>query len=379
MKGVRKLNIENVVKSKLEIIKSIRRELNKNAELSFKEYKTSDIIKKYLNESHIETKNCFNTGVIGILNKDESCIGLRADMDALPVNGVSHACGHDFHMAATLGTAIVLKEIGFSKNVKFIFQPGEENTGGALPMINEGVLENPDVKYIIGFHVWPGLPVGKIEAVSGPSMGSVDDFNIEFTGKGGHAAMPYLCKNPIYPAIELIQSFNTKVLTENDPLNPFVLTFASINAGSACNVISDKAKVLGTVRTFNHELRKKMKEDLIKSSEICAEKYNCSVKVKYEDGYPPLINDKGLTEDFISHAKGILGDENVLPLTKSFAAEDFSFFAEKVPSVHFRLGISENELGNEVLHSVNFTGSDNALYYAVILAASFIIKLADKI
>lgn len=368
-----------MVKSKFELITSIRKELNENAELSFKEYKTSDIIKKYLNEYGIETKSCFNTGVIGILNKDESCIGLRADMDALPVNGVSHACGHDFHMAAAIGTAIVLKELGFSKNVKFIFQPGEENTGGALPMINEGVLESPDVKYIIGFHVWPGLPVGQIEAVSGASMGSVDDFNIEFTGKGGHAAMPYLCKNPIYPAIELIQSFNTKVLTENDPLNPFVVTFASINAGNACNVISDKAKVLGTVRTFEHELRKKLKEDLIKSSEICAEKYNCTVKVNYEDGYPPLINDKELTDNFIEHAKGILGEKNVLPLTKSFAAEDFSFFAEKVPSVHFRLGIAENELGNEVLHSVNFTGSDNALYYAVMLTVSFIIKLADKI
>lgn len=371
------MNIEDIVKDKFEMIKFIRKELHDNAELSFREYKTRDIIKRHLETLGIKTNSCFNTGVVGILNNDEKCIALRADMDALPVNGVSHACGHDFHMAAVIGTAMVLKEIGFSKNVKFIFQPGEEDTGGALPMIREGVLSNPDVECVIGFHVWPGLPVGKIEATSGPSMGSVDDFTIKFIGKGGHAAMPYLCSNPIYPAIELIQSFNNKAIIENDPLNPFVVTFASINAGNACNVIADEAELLGTVRTFDGKLREKVKKDLIKTAELCAEKYSCTLKAEYEVGYPPLINDKGLAEAFIEHAGKLLGAENVLPLTKSFAAEDFSFFAEKVPSVHFRLGISEGGKGNEILHSAKFDGSDNSLYYAVLLAASFIVRLSE--
>ncbi len=379
MKGVLNLNIEAVVKENLEVFKAIRKELHENAELSFKEYNTSDIIKKYLNSFGLEVKTCFNTGVVGTLNNEKKCIGIRADMDALPVNGVSHACGHDFHMAAVLGTALVLKQMGFSKNVKFIFQPGEEDSGGALPMIKEGVLEEPEVEYMISLHVWPGLPVGKIEAASGPSMASVDDFTITFTGKGGHAAVPYLCRNPIYPAIELIQSFNNKKIIENDPLNPFIVTFASLNSGNACNVISDEAKIMGTVRTFDAGLRKKIKGQLIKTAELCAEKFGCSVETEYEEGYPPLINDKALAEKFIKHAEKILGHENVLPLTRSFTAEDFSFFAERVPSVHFRLGISQGEIGNEILHSSNFDGSDDSLYYAVLLAASFIAELSQTL
>jgi len=300
-------------------------------------------------------------------------------MDALPVNGVSHACGHDFHMAVALGTALVLKEMCFSKNVKFIFQPGEEDKGGALPMIKEGVLENPDVKCVIGFHVWPNLEVGKIEVTSGPSMASVDDFSVKFLGKGGHAAMPYLCKNPIYPAVEFIQSFNDKILTENDALNPFLVTFSSIMAGEAYNVISDESKVLGTVRTFDNALRDKVKIDLTNAALLSAKKYNCEAKVEYQEGYPPLINNKKLTDTFIEATKKILGEQNILPLDKSFAAEDFSFFAEKVPSVHFRLGISEGEKGNEILHSTKFSGSDNALIYGVLIIVNFILNMTDKL
>lgn len=374
-----KLDIENIVKKKFEVIKNLRKELNDNAELSFKEYKTSDIIKKFLDSLNIETKTFVSTGVVGILNNDKNCIAVRADMDALPVNGVSHACGHDFHMAVVLGTALVLKEIGFNKNVKFIFQPGEEDAGGALPMIEEGVLENPNVKYIIGLHVWPTLEVGKIQVTSGASMGSVDDFSVKFLGKGGHAAMPFLCKNPIYPTIDFIQSFNNKILTENDVLNPFIVTFSSIKAGEACNVISDESKVLGTVRTFDNALRDKVKIDLTNAAILSGKKYNCDAKVEYEVGYPPLINNKALTDSFVKVTKDIIGEENVLPLNKSFAAEDFSFFAEKVPSVHFRLGISEGEKGNENLHSAKFNGSDNALLYGVLIVVNFILKMADKI
>lgn len=166
--------------------------------------------------------------------------------------------GLDYHMAIVLGTALILKKIGFHKVVKFIFQPGDKSEGGALPMIKEGVLENPQVKYMIGFHVWPNVKVGTIEVASGASMASVDNFHISFIGKGGHAATPHLCNNPMYPAMEFVQSMNIQSSVENNVLNPHIITFSSILCGSAPNVISEECEVLGTVRTFNSELRKKL-------------------------------------------------------------------------------------------------------------------------
>jgi len=373
------MDLHEVVRGKFEDIKAYRQVLHDNAELSFEEYNTNKIIRGFLGDMGIRNETVFNTGVVGVLNNDDTCIALRADMDALPVNGVSHACGHDFHMAVVLGTALVLKEIGFSKNVKFIFQPGEEDkSGGALPMIMEGVLENPKVTCALGLHVWPGVDVGKIEIAGGPTMASVDSFIIRFVGKGGHAAMPYLCKNPIYPSIDFIQSVNNKLLIENNPLDQFVVTFTSINAGEASNVISDEAVVRGTVRTFNNDLRKKIKSDMIGGSEISAMKYGCRAQVTYGDGYPPLVNDEELTEKFEESAVKLLGKENVLPLTKSFTAEDFAYFAEKVPSVHFRLGVREGSEGNAALHSRAFNASEEALFYGVLILTNFIIGMEDK-
>lgn len=369
------MDLKKLVEENMDEIIDIRKELNANAELSFEEYKTSNIVKNFLEKLDIDTKVLFNTGIVGNLNEGEEAIAIRADMDALPVNGVSHACGHDYHMAVVLGCALVLKKLGYDKCVKFIFQPGEEGTGGAAPMIEEGVLENPKVKYIIGLHVWPNLEVGKIEVISGPSMASVDDFFITFHGKGGHAAMPHLCNNPIYPALDLIQTMNTKTRLENNPLDPFVITFASINAGDAPNVIADNAEISGTVRTFNKKIRESIKKDIQDLSKLCGEKYNCDVSIKYQDGYPPLINDKDFTDKFIESAKITLGEDSVLPLEKSFAAEDFSYFAEKVPSIHFRLGICNGKQGDKALHSSNFDADDKALYYGVYSIVKFILSL----
>jgi hippurate hydrolase len=373
------MDLKQTIENSMEEVIRIRKELNENPELSFKEYKTCNIVKDFLKKLDIDTKILFKTGVVGELNKGEESIAIRADMDALPVNGVSHACGHDYHMALVLGCALVLKKIGFEKCVKFIFQPGEEDSGGAAPMIQEGVLENPKVKYIIGFHVWPNLEVGKLEVTSGPSMASVDDFFITFNGKGGHAAMPHLCNNPIYPALDFIQTMNTKLHLENNPLESFVLTFSSINSGSAPNVIADESKISGTVRTFNKEVRKNIKNNIQSLSKLCSKKYNCDVSVKYQDGYPPLISDKKLTDKFMEVTKNVLGEDNVLPLEKSFAAEDFSFFAEKVPSVHFRLGICSGNNGNKALHSSNFDADDKSLYYGIYSIVNFILSLSSEI
>lgn len=373
------MDLKNIIADKLEIIKAVRTKLYENAELSYKEFKTQEIIIDFLEKLNIPAVKMIETGVVGVLNEGENCIGVRADMDALPVNGVFHACGHDYHMAVALGTAAVLKEIGFDKCVKFIFQPAEEAEGGALPMIKEGVLETPKVKYMIGYHVWPEVPAGKIEVGKGASMGSVDDFNVTFKGVGGHAAMPHICKNPIYPAMDFIQTMNFKSRTDIDPLNSHVITFASLNAGTANNVIPDEALVKGTVRTFDNALRKKIQNDLTACAKISAEKYNCQVDVEYQFQYPPVISDDALTEEFIESTKKVTGNENVLPLTKTFAAEDFAFFSEAVPSVHFRLGISDGIKGIHPLHSPHFDVAEEAIAHGILVVTNFILSLKERI
>ncbi|OFI01354.1 N-acetyldiaminopimelate deacetylase [Clostridium acetireducens DSM 10703] len=369
------MNIKKLIEENIETINKIRKQLHDNAELAFEEYKTQNIILNFFKDLHIETKILAKTGVTATLNNGNSCIALRADMDALPVNGVSHVCGHDYHMAIVLGTALILKKLNFKKCVKFIFQPAEEDVGGAIPMIKEGVLKNPNVKYMIGFHVWPNVKVGTIEVSSGASMASVDDFYITFKGKGGHAAMPHLCKNPIYPAMEFIQSMNTKCKIENNPLNPHVITFSSIQCGSVPNVISDKCKVLGTVRTFDNNIRNKIHEDILKISHLSSEKYGCAVNVEYDFQYPPLISDALLTKKFVKATKSLIGSNNVLPLEKTFAAEDFACFAQNVPSVHFRLGIADKYKGMNALHSPNFNVSDESILNGIYIITNFIFSL----
>lgn len=368
------MNIKDLITDNIETIKVLRDELHRNPEPSCKEYKTQEIIVDFFKSLNLPIEKMAETGVVAQLNSGADCIAVRADMDALPVNGISHACGHDYHMAVVAGTALILKKLGYDKCVKFIFQPAEEYVGGAMPMINEGVLKNPDVKSMIGFHVWPNVKVGTIEVAPGPSMGSVDDFSIVFRGSGGHAAMPHLCKNPLYPAINFINTMDMKSKIEINPLNSHVVTFTSMQCGNAPNVIADECTVLGTVRTFDNSLRKKLHEDIVKCASSSAENLGCSVEVNYNIQYPPVISDDLLTAKFIDETRKVLGNENVLPLEKTFAAEDFSFFAEQVPSVHFRLGIADNGIGINPLHSPNFTASDDAIFYGIYIITNFILS-----
>jgi amidohydrolase len=372
------LDIKKIINENIEEIKNLRAILHDNAELSYEEFKTQELILKFFKNIDIPVHTLAHTGVVATLNKGEECIAVRADMDALPVKGVAHVCGHDYHMAVAAGTALVLKRLGFDKCVKFIFQPAEEAEGGAVPMINEGVLENPRVTNMIGFHVWPNVKAGTIEVASGPSMGSVDGFDIAFKGKGGHAAMPHLCKNPLYPAMDLIQTMNLKSKMEINPLDSHVITFSSLQCGTAPNVIADDCRLLGTVRTFNNDLRTKIYEDIKAMSLLSAEKYSCSAELNYEFQYPPVISDEAFTKRFIDITKTLIGEENVLPLEKTFAAEDFSFFAEKVPSVHFRLGIAEGDKGLHPLHSPHFDASEDAILYGIYIITNFILSITDN-
>lgn len=373
------MNLREVINKNLDGICLLRQKLHQNAELSFQEYRTQEILTGFFKDLGIPTKKSAGTGLVATLNQAESCIALRADMDALPVNGVSHVCGHDYHMAIAAGVALVLKEIGYKSCVKFLFQPGEETEGGALPMIQEGVLENPLVNRMVGFHVWPNVKTGTIEVAPGPSMASDDDFAFVFIGKGGHAAMPHLCKNPLYPAIDFIQTINEKSRMEINPLDAHVITFSSMQAGNASNVIPDQCVVKGTVRTFSNSVRNFIQKAMLRSAQLCAEKYNCTVEITYNLQYPPLVSDTAFTNQFIQVTKELIGEENVLSLEKTFAAEDFAFFAEKVPAVHFRLGISDGEKGIQPLHAVNFDAVEEAIFYGIYIIANFLLAATDQV
>lgn len=373
------MDLKEFIEQNIETIKEWRIKLNSNAELAFNEYKTQGIILDFLKGLEMEARIFAGTGVAATLNSSHECIAIRADMDALPVNGISHACGHDYHMAIVMGTALILKKLNLKKCVKFIFQPAEEGPGGALPMMEEGVLDNPKVKYMAGFHVWPGIKVGTIEVSPGPSMASVDDFEIVFHGKGGHAAMPHLCKNPLYPAIDFIEAMNLKSRIEYNPLNSHIIAFSSIQGGCAKNVIPDECRVLGTVRTFDSNLRNNIYEDILNISSLCAEKFGCGSEVKYDFQYPPLVSDSKLTNFFIESTRYLIGEDNVLPLEKTFAGEDFAYFAEKVPSVHFRLGIMDKERGAFPLHSPDFSASHETIFYGIYILVNFILSFYNNI
>ncbi|MBU5314858.1 amidohydrolase [Clostridium bornimense] len=353
----------------------IRKELNKNAELSFNEFKTQKILSRILSEYNIDHKFIGGTGIvatIGDISNDSKVIAVRADMDALPVNGASHLCGHDYHMTVALGTALLLKETNFQHPVKFLFQPGEECGGGAVKLIEEGALKGPDVDTIIGFHVWPNVPVGSIEITAEASMASVDDFFIDFKGVGGHAATPERCINPIYASIDFIEKIEK---FKKSLQGKYVLTIGGIGGGERANIISENSRVFGTFRTFDNEIRNKIKNFIETTISEVSKIHNVDGKITYDYPYPPLIPNKIATEKFKNFAIKLLGEDKVSHAIPTYAAEDFSYFCDEslgVKGVHFRLGIEEDTKGTYPLHSPNFSASDKCIKTGVNLLASYL-------
>jgi hippurate hydrolase len=368
------VNVKEFILQNIDDIKTLRFNLHNHAEVAFKEFETKKIITKFLDDLNISWYGSAQTGVVANLNEGDQCIAIRADIDGLNINGGSHLCGHDYHMAIVLGTLKILKLLNYDKPVKFIFQPAEEDMGGALPMIKEGVLDNPKVSKILSLHVWPEIPVGTVEACGGPSMASVDNFDITYVGKGGHAATPHKCINPLFPATEFAQSINIKCRNELNPLEPNVVTVTTLNCGSINNAIADSSNLLGTIRTFSNETRKTLKEIILKTAKECGDKYNCTYDIKYIEDYPPLINDYNLCKEFVNVTKKILGENNVKTLAKTFAGEDFAFFANEIPALHFRLGICDGTKGLNPLHSLNFDANEDCIFYGIYVLTNFILN-----
>ncbi len=357
-----------------EII-TARRSIHQNPELSFEEYETAKTICNVLDKYAIDYQSGIaKTGIAAhIGTKTDKVLVIRADMDALPiientelpykskVNGVMHACGHDIHIASALASALILKkhESELNGSIKIVFQPGEETSGGALPMIEEGILENPKVTCAIGGHVSPQLATGKLKYRKGALMASPDDFEIKFIGKSTHGAEPQNGISPIIPASEFICK-TTAIGDRLKECGNSVLSVCTIISDGNTNIIPDTAVVKGTFRTFDEDSRHKAAKLLEDEARITASKYGAQTEYKYNFMYPPLINDDTITELLIKTAANTIGAQNISEFDKPLmTGEDFSYFAKNVPSVFFWYGAST---GNGApLHSSEFVADEKSI------------------
>lgn len=372
--------MKQLIKSKCDAyfdeVVAIRRQLHQHPELSFCERNTAELVKKCLASKNIEFQSeIAGTGVVAIIKGKPSnkTVALRADMDALPIHettdlpyrsvndGVMHACGHDAHTAMLLGTAFILNELKdeFSGTVKLIFQPGEEKLpGGASLMMKEGVLD--DVDLIIGQHVYPDLTCGEVGFHAGSYMASSDEVNITVKGRGGHAAKPAERDNALLAAAKIVAKLS-ELYPENCK-SDVLLAFGSIVADGTYNVIPSEVNLKGTIRTFDEEKRKLLKDNILNVSKDIASEYGCEADVFIEQGYPSLKNDVKLTEKCAAFAKEILGEDKVKDLPQLMTAEDFAWYSQKIPACFYRLGTSNPEKGIKAKqHTSNFNIDENAM------------------
>ena len=355
-----------------EKIKGYREHLHQNPELSYKEFNTMEYVAAKLKEIGIPyEKGVAGTGIIGIIrsskhSENQACIGLRADLDALPiqeqntasykskVDGIMHACGHDVHTSILLGAAEILFELreDLEHPVKLIFQPGEEkNPGGASLLIEAGVLENPKVKEMYALHVFPELEVGKLAIRPGLNMASCDELHLEIIGVGGHGAMPEKCINPILIGSEFIIEAQNSIAKNCPKEVPCVISFGHFNALGATNVIPERAEIKGTFRTMNEEWRQKAAILLMDLANNLENKYKGNVNLMISKGYPFLKNDEELTEKLKTKFESFFGPENIEGLALRMTSEDFSFYSQTIPVCFFRLGVGNKEKG--IIYSVH--------------------------
>ena len=355
-----------------EKIKGYREHLHQNPELSYKEFNTMEYVAAKLKEIGIPyEKGVAGTGIIGIIrsskhSENQACIGLRADLDALPiqeqntasykskVDGVMHACGHDVHTSILLGAAEILFELreDLEHPIKLIFQPGEEkNPGGASLLIEAGVLENPKVKEMYALHVFPELEVGKLGMRSGLYMASSDELHLEIIGVGGHGAMPEKCINPILIGSEFIIEAQNIIHKSCPKEVPCVISFGHFDALGATNVIPERAEIKGTFRTMNEEWRGKAAILLMDLANNLENKYKGNVNLEISKGYPFLKNDEELTEKLKAKFESFFGPENIEGLALRMTSEDFSFYSQTIPVCFFRLGVGNKEKG--IIYSVH--------------------------
>jgi len=370
-----------------------RQHLHAHPELSFCEYETSGFIKQKLGQMGISWMAMADTGIVAVIQGEiasQRVIALRADIDALPIaeanevpyasqnTGIMHACGHDAHTSSLLGAAQILQSLKskFGGTIKLIFQPAEEKLpGGASIMIKEGVLENPVPEAIIGQHVMPALECGKIGIREGRFMASMDEIFVKVRGKGGHGAQPHQNIDPVLITSHIIVALQQVVSRMADPMLPTVLSFGKVIANGAINVIPDEVYIEGTFRTLDEKWRDEAHVKIKTMAETIAKSMGGSCEFNIVRGYPPLVNEKRLTEHVRSFAEDYLGKENVLDLDVWMAAEDFAYYSQAANSCFYLLGVGNKEKGiTSSLHTPTFNIDENALALSTGLMAYIALK-----
>ncbi len=374
------VDISELVNEHKELVINTRRDLHRIPETAYTEKKTSTYVADYLRREGLKVQTGIATyGVVGLLNtgRPGPTLLLRADMDALPVtedtglsfasthDGVMHACGHDAHVAMVLVAATVLNRVKDELNgtIKFLFQPAEEGPGGAKPMIDEGVLENPKVDYSIGCHVWPEIPEGTIGVRSGPFMAAMDRFDIKIIGRGGHGAMPHMCIDALEVGTQVVSALHRFSSRHMNPLEPAVVSVGMFHAGTGFNIIPSDARLSGTTRTFNLDIWNSWEERLEKIVGGVCESMGANFEIKFSKGYPPTINDDSIAELVRRCAQKVVGEDNVVEPELTMGGEDMSFFLEKSKGCFYALGVGRREF--TPVHNPRFDFNEDVLVLGV--------------
>ncbi|PTM59058.1 amidohydrolase [Desmospora activa DSM 45169] len=367
-----------------------RRDFHRHPELGFEEERTAAIVADHLESLGLEVKRGVGkTGVVGLLRGKEPgpCIGIRADMDALPIQdqkeiayrstipGKAHVCGHDAHTSILMGTAQFLSQQAkiARGSVKFIFQPAEEGLGGAEVMIQDGVLQDPPVDAIIGLHVNTTIPTGRITLVKGVGCAAADEILIRIIGKGGHAAQPHQAVDSVSVTAEVLSALQHIVSRQMDPLESAVITIGKIQGGAAGNIIAPDVNMIGTVRTLNPLVREQMPERIEQVIKGVTTALGADYEFTYNKGYPSIVND-GVMVDRMKHtATRVLGSDRYEMVKPTMGGEDFSYFTQQVPGVFFRLGVrNEAKQCTYPGHHPMFNLDEAALPIGVALFSQFV-------
>ena len=379
-------------------ILDVRRDLHRHPELAYGELRTSERIQKVLGELGINYKagSAGGTGVVGLLgNPDGPCVGLRADMDALPIveasgvsfssenAGVMHACGHDTHMAMLLGAARVLKEneADLKGCIKLVFQPAEEGGAGAKKMCEEGVLENPRVERMFGMHVWPLLETGVVGLRDGAFLASATFFDIFVRGVGGHAAMPNLVVDPIVAAAQIVTNLQSIVSRERDPFGSDVVSISAFNGGDTYNVIPPEVHLKGTVRSLSLEGQAANIKRIDEIAKAIGTAHRCEVEVNFPGTtYPPTVNDARALKTARAAARRVVQEKDLVVVLPTMGGEDFAFYAQEVPSAFAALGIRNEAKGSTFcLHHPQFNVDEDALPVGAAMHVEFALGALEEL
>jgi len=380
--------IKNTIAGFHEEMTAWRRHLHAHPETAFEEFKTAEFVTEKLTTFGLEVhRGLAGTGVVGVLRRGEGpSIGLRADMDALnmeeendsthrsQVPGKMHACGHDGHTTMLLGAAKYLAGAGrFQGTVHFIFQPAEENEGGARVMVEEEKLfEKFPMEAVFGMHNWPQLPAGRIAVRPGPMMAAFDLFEITIHGKGGHGAMPHLSNDPVVIGAQLIQAFQTIVSRRVNPHDTAVLSVTRLKGSDSFNIIPGSAVLGGTVRTFSREVQDQVESAMREMAEHICRGFGATMEFRYERRYPATLNEAVSTERAVRAASAVVGEDNlVLDPQPSMGSEDFAFMLQKKPGSYIWIGAG----GEYMVHHPKYDFNDEILP----LGASYWAELTEQL